>query len=114
MSGSIGGSVGGGGIVNPKGYGDGAIVGLCSAGVDSLGGGGAELEDRASLRATDVFPLPRLKLDRSPARDSVPTAGYGILQSAVRRPELARCQGSPARVVPGERDESGGSSAAYA
>ena len=50
-----------------------------SAGVDSLGGGGAELDDEALPRATDVFPLPRLKLDRSPARDSVPTAGYGIL-----------------------------------
>ena len=65
-------------MLNPKGYGDGAIVGLCSAGVDPLGGG-AKLSDGASLRATGVFPLPRLKLDRSPARDSVPTARYGIL-----------------------------------
>ena len=64
---------------NPKGYGDGVVVRLRSAGGDSSGGGGAELDDGALLRATGVFPLPRLKLDRSPARDSVPTAGYGIL-----------------------------------
>ena len=64
---------------NPKGYGDGVIARLCSTGVDSSGGGGAELDDGASLRATGIFPLPRLKLDRSLARDSVPTAGYGIL-----------------------------------
>ena len=64
---------------NPKGYRDGAVAGLRSAGVDSLRGGGAELDDEASHRATSVFPLPRLKLGRSPARDSVPTAGYGIL-----------------------------------
>ena len=44
----------------------------------SSGGGGAELDDGALLRATGVFPLPRLKLDKSPARDSVPTAGHGI------------------------------------
>ena len=33
----------------------------------------------ALLRTTGVFPLPRLKLDRSLARDPVSTAGYGIL-----------------------------------
>ena len=65
-------------MVNPKGYGDGAIAGLRLAGVDSSGGGGTELDDRALLRATGVFPLPRLKLDRSLARDSVPTAGHGM------------------------------------
>ena len=64
---------------NPKGYRDGVVAGLRSAGVDSLGGGRAELDDGALLRATGVFPLPGLKLDRSLARDSVPTAGYGIL-----------------------------------
>ena len=64
---------------NPKGYEDDVVTGLRSAKVDSLGGGGVELDDGALLRATDVFPLPRLKLDRSPARDSIPTAGYGIL-----------------------------------
>ena len=66
-------------FLNPKGYGDGAIVGPCSTGVGSSGGGGAELDDGASLHVTDVFPLPRLKLDRSPTRDSVPIAGCGIL-----------------------------------
>ena len=66
-------------MLNPKGYGDGAITGLRSTGVDSSGGGGAELDDGVLLRATGVFPLPRLKLDRSLARDSVPTARYGIL-----------------------------------
>ena len=65
-------------LLNLKGYGDGAIVGLCSIGVDSSGGGGAELDDRALLRATGVFPLPRLKLNRSPTRDTVPSAGHGI------------------------------------
>ena len=64
---------------NSKGYGDDVVVGLCSVGVNSLGGGGAELDDGALLHATGVFPLPRLKLDRSPAKDSIPTAGYGIL-----------------------------------
>ena len=64
---------------NPKGYGDGVVAGLRSAGVDSSGGGGVELDDRALLCATGVFPLPRLKLDRSLARDSVPTARHGIL-----------------------------------
>ena len=63
---------------NPKGYGDRVVAGLHSARVDSSGGGGAELDDGALLRATGVFPLPRLKLDRSPARDSVPAAEYGI------------------------------------
>ena len=62
----------------PKGYGDGVIAGLRSAGVDSSGGGGAELGDGASLHATGVFPLPRLKLDRSLTRDSVPIAGHGV------------------------------------
>ena len=66
-------------MLNPKGYGDGAIAGFRSAGVDSSGGGEAELDDGALLRATGVFPLPRLKLDRSLTRDSVPTAGCGIL-----------------------------------
>ena len=66
-------------MLNPKGYGDDVVAGLRFTGVGSSGGGGAELDDRASLRATGVFPLPRLKLDRSPARDSIPTAGYGIL-----------------------------------
>ena len=65
-------------FLNPKGYGDGAIVGPCSARVGSSGGGVAELDDGASLHVTGVFPLPRLKLDRSPTRDSVPTAGNGI------------------------------------
>ena len=66
-------------MLNPKRYGDGVVAGLRSAGVGSSEGGGAELDGRASLRATDVFPLPRLKLDRSPVRDSATTAGYGIL-----------------------------------
>ena len=65
-------------MLNPKGYGDGAIAGLRSVGVDSSGGGGAKLDGRASLRATGVFPLPRLKLDRSPTRDSIPTVGHGV------------------------------------
>ena len=65
-------------FLNPKGYGDGAITGPCSAGVGSSGGGGAELDDGASLHVTGVFPLPRLKLDRSPTRDSIPTAENGI------------------------------------
>ena len=64
---------------NPKGYKDDVVAGLCSAGVNSSGGGGAELDGRASLRATGAFPLPRLKLDRSPARDSAPTTGCGKL-----------------------------------
>jgi hypothetical protein len=71
--------VGGVALPNPKGYGDDVVAGLRSAGVDSSGGGGAEPDGGVSLRATGVFPSPRLKLDRSPARDSVPTAGYGIL-----------------------------------
>ena len=66
-------------MLNPKRYGDYVVAGLRSARVGSSGGGGAELDGRASLRATGVFPLPRLKLDRSPARDSIPIAGYGIL-----------------------------------
>ena len=66
-------------MLNPKGYGDGAIAGLCSTKVDSSGGGGAELDDGALLRGTGIFPLPRLKLDRSPTRDSVPIARCGIL-----------------------------------
>ena len=66
-------------MLNPKGYGDGAIAELRSAGVDPSGGGGPELDDGALLRATSVFPLPRLKLDRSPTRDSVPIARCGIL-----------------------------------
>ena len=65
-------------FLNPKGYGDGAIAGPCSAGVGSSGGGGAELVDGESLHVTSVFPLPRLKLDRSPTRDSILTAGNGI------------------------------------
>ena len=65
-------------MLNPKGYGDGAIAGLRSARVDSSGGGGAELDDGALLHVIGVFPLPRLKLDKSPTRDSVPTAGHGI------------------------------------
>ena len=117
--------------------------------IGSSGGGGAELDGRTSLRATGIFPLPKLKLDRSPTRDSVPIAGYGIptgrrrmppvfrpcpgsgksgpppgtlcqqldmgcRQNAVRHHELARCRGGPARVAPGERDESGGLGAAHA
>ena len=101
-------------MFNPKGYGDGAIAGFRSAGVDASGGGGAELDDGVLLRATSVFPLPRLKLDRSPTRDSIPTAEYGILRRVVRCPELARCRGCPAHVVPSERDESGGPGAACA
>ena len=66
-------------FLNPKGYQDGAIAGFCFAGAGSSGGGGAELDDGALLHATDVFPLPRLKLDRSPTRDSIRTAGYGVL-----------------------------------
>ena len=66
-------------MLNPKGYRDDAVTGPHFAGVGSSGGGGAELDDGVPLRATGIFPLPRLKLDRSPARDSVPTAGYGIL-----------------------------------
>ena len=66
-------------MLDLKGYRDDVVAGLCFARVGSLGGGGAELDDGALLRATGVFPLPRLKLDRSPARDSVPTARYGIL-----------------------------------
>ena len=62
-----------------KRYGDCVVARLRSAGVGSSGGGGAELDGRASLRATGIFPLPRLKLDRSPARDFTPTAEYGIL-----------------------------------
>ena len=58
---------------------DGAIAGLRSTGVDSSGGGGAELDDGALLRAIGIFPLPRLKLDRSPARDSAPMVGSGKL-----------------------------------
>ena len=69
----------GGGIANPKGYGDGVVTGLRSTGVNSSGGAEAELDDGASLRATGIFSLPRLKLDWSPARDSVPIAGCGIL-----------------------------------
>ena len=61
-----------------KGYGDGVVVGLRSTRVDSLGGGRVELDYGVLLRATDVFPLPRLKLDRSPAGDSIPTARYRI------------------------------------
>ena len=65
-------------FLNPIGYGDGAIVGPCSAVVGSSGGGGTELDDGASLRVTGVFPLPKLRPDRSPTRDLVPTAGHGI------------------------------------
>ena len=65
-------------MLKPKGYGDGAIAGLHSTEVDSSGGGGAELDDRASPHATGVFPLSRLRLDRSPTRDLVPTYGHGI------------------------------------
>ena len=61
-----------------KGYGDGAIIGLRSTGIDSSGGGGAELDDGASPRATGIIPLSRLRLDRSPTRDLVPIAGGGI------------------------------------
>ena len=63
---------------NPKGYGDGAVAGLRSAGVDSSGGGGAELDDGAPPCATGAFPMFRLRLDRSPTRDLMPTAGHGI------------------------------------
>ena len=63
---------------NLKGYGDGVVAGLRSAGVDSSGGGGEELDDGALLHITGVFPLPRLKLDRSPTRDSVPTTWHGM------------------------------------
>ena len=66
-------------MLNPKGYGDDVIAGLRFAGVGSPGGGGAELDDGVSLRATGVFPLPRLKLDRSPARDSTQIDGCGKL-----------------------------------
>ena len=61
-------------FLNPKGYGDGAIAGLCSTEVDPLGGGRAELNDRASPHATGVSPISRLRLDRPPTRDLVPTA----------------------------------------
>ena len=63
---------------NPKGYGDRVVAGLHSARVDSSGGGGAELDDGALPHAIGVFPLSRLRLDRSPTRDPVPTAGRGI------------------------------------
>ena len=66
-------------LLNPKRYRDCVVTGPRSARVGSSGGGGAELDGRASLRATGVFPLPRLKLDRSLARDSAPTAGCGKL-----------------------------------
>ena len=66
-------------MLNPKRYGDCVVVGLRSAGVGSSGGGGAELDDGVSLRANGVFPMPRLKLDRFLARDSVPTVGRGKL-----------------------------------
>ena len=65
-------------FLNPKGYGDGAIAGPCSAGLGSSGGGGAEVDDGASLHITGVFALPRLELDRSPTKDSVPIAGNRI------------------------------------
>ena len=65
-------------FLNPKGYGDGAVARLCSAEVDSSGGGRAELDNGVSSCATDVFPLSRLRLDRSPTRDLVPTAERGI------------------------------------
>jgi hypothetical protein len=65
-------------FLNPKGYGDGAIAGLCSARVDSSGGGGADLDDGAPLCATGAFPLSRLRLDRSPTRNLVLIAGQGI------------------------------------
>ena len=78
MNGSVGISIGGGGILNPKGYRDGAIAGFCFTGAGSSGGGGAELDDGASSCATGVFLLSRLRLDRSPTRDLVPTAGCAI------------------------------------
>ena len=65
-------------MVSPKGYGDGAVAMLCSVRAGSSGGGGTELDDGVSLCATGPFPLSRLKPDRSPCRDSVPAAGYGI------------------------------------
>ena len=37
-----------------------------------------ELDDGASLHVTGVFPLPKLRLDRSPTRDLIPTAGHRI------------------------------------
>ena len=66
-------------MLNPNGYGDDVVAGLHFAEVGSSGGGGAEIDDGVSLRATGVFPLPRLKLDRSLARDSAPTVGCGKL-----------------------------------
>ena len=65
-------------FLNPKGYRDGAIARPYSTGVGSSGGGGAELDDGASLHVTGVFPLPKPRPDRSPTRDLVPTAGHGI------------------------------------
>ena len=66
-------------FLNPKGYGDGAIAGPCSAGVGSSGGGGAELDNGVSLHVTGVFPPPKPRPDRSPTRDLIPIAGHGIL-----------------------------------
>jgi hypothetical protein len=65
-------------FLSPKGYRDGAIVGLGSTGVGSLGGGGAELDDGASPCTTGTFPMSRLRLERSPTKDLVPTARHGI------------------------------------
>ena len=42
------------------------------------------------MHVTGVFPLPRLKLDRSPTRDSIPTAEHGITVRA-RRAALSSC-----------------------
>ena len=65
-------------FLNLKGYGDGAIARLCSTEADSSRRGGAEPDVGASSCATDVFPLSRLRLDKSPTRDLLPTAGCGI------------------------------------
>jgi len=65
-------------FVNPKGYGDGATAGRRSTGADPSGGGGTELDDEASPCVAGIFSLPKLRLDKSPTRDSVPTAGQGI------------------------------------
>ena len=72
-------------FLNPKGYGDGAVSRFCSAGAGSSGSDGAELDDWASPRAIGKSPLCKLRLDRSPARDPVPTAGRRILAGVACR-----------------------------
>ena len=76
-------------MLSPKGYKDGAIAELCSVGVDSSGGGGAELDGGVLLHVTGVFPLPRLKLDRSPTRDYTNSQAWDI--GGARRVALSSC-----------------------